>query len=102
MKKIKIEYDADVSLLMKVVLFVALFSSSFIFFKYPFEFYFHYILFIVLTPLFFLKLGLPKPILKILIIPFLIGIVNVLMSNYLPFDFIKVFGGLLVTFLFYY
>lgn len=87
---------------MKVILFVSLFSSSFVFFKSPFEFYFHYTLFIVLIPLFFLKLGFPKLIFNILIIPFVIGILNVLLTNYLPFDFIKVFGGLLITFLFYY
>ena len=102
LKNSKIENKADVSLLMKIILFISLFSSSFVFFKYPFEFYFHYILFIILIPLFVFKFGFPKLILKILILPFIVGLVNVLLNNYLPFDFIKIFGGLLITFLFYY
>ena len=102
MEKLKINNNDQISLLFKIILFVCLFSSSFIFFKYPFEFYFHYIIFIFLIPLFLLKFGFPRLVFNILILPFFVGLINVLLGNYQLFDFIKVLGGLTATILFFY
>ena len=90
MEKLKINNNEQISLLFKIILFVSLFSSSFIFFKYPFEFYFHYIIFIFLIPLFLLKFGFPRLVFNVLILPFFVGLINVLLGNYQLFDFIKV------------
>lgn len=102
MEKLKINNNEQISLLFKIILFVSLFSSSFIFFKYPFEFYFHYIIFIFLIPLFLLKFGFPRLVFNVLILPFFVGLINVLLGNYQLFDFIKVLGGLTATILFFY
>ena len=102
MEKLKINNNDQISLLFKIILFVCLFSSSFIFFKYPFEFYFHYLIFIFLIPLFLLKFGFPRLVFNILILPFFVGLINVLLGNYQLFDFIKVLGGLTATILFFY
>ena len=85
------------------VLFVVFFSSGFVFFKVPFEFYFHYIIIIFLTPLYFFKYGFPKLVIQLFIVPLIVGIIHILLSNNLSFTFWKVFGGLLsVTLFFYY
>jgi len=102
LEKLKINNNEQISLLFKIILFVCLFSSSFIFFKYPFEFYFHYIIFIFLIPLFLLKFGFPRLVFNVLILPFFVGLINVLLGNYQLFDFIKVLGGLTATILFFY
>ena len=102
MEKLKINNNEHVSLQFKIILFVCLFSSSFIFFKHPFEFYFHYIIFIFLIPLFLLKFGFPRLVFNFLILPFFVGLINVLLGNYQLFDFIKVLGGLTSTILFFY
>lgn len=83
-------------------LFFVLFSSGFVFFKYPFEFYFHYTIFVFLVPIFLIKHGFPKFLIKILFIPFVIGLIHIIIGNNLPFTFIKVFGGIILTFLFSY
>ncbi len=102
MEKLKINNNEQVSIIFKIILFVCLFSSSFIFFKYPFEFYFHYIIFIFLIPLFLIKFGFPRLVFNFLILPFFVGLINVLLGNYQLFDFIKVLGGLTATILFFY
>ena len=84
------------------ILFLVLFSSGFVFFKYPFEFYFHYTIFVFLVPIFFIKYGFPKFLIKILFIPFVIGLIHILIGNNLSFTFTKVFGGIILTLLFSY
>ena len=85
----------------QLVLFVCLFSSAYVFFKVPFEFYFHYIVLIFLLPLFALKYGLPRIIFTVFSLPFVVGLIHVLLGNCNSFAFVKVFGGLLATFIFY-
>lgn len=86
----------------QIVLFVCLFSSAYVFFKVPFEFYFHYIFLLILLPFFSLKYGIPKPVVLIFSLPFIVGLTHVFLGNCNSFTFIKVFGGLLGTFLFYF
>jgi hypothetical protein len=83
------------------IIFVILFSSGCIFFKIPFEFYFHYIFLFSLTPFFLIKFGLPKYILQLFIIPFVIGLVHIALKNNLTFTFLKIFGGLLISLIFF-
>ena len=85
----------------QVVLFVCLFSSAYVFFKSPFEFYFHYLFLLTLIPFFAVKFGFPKSAFTIFIVPLLVGFVHVVLGNCNAFAFVKVFGGLLATFIFY-
>jgi len=84
------------------MIFISVFVSSIVFFKEPFEFYLHYLIFLTLIPFFFLKYGYPKPIALILIAIGLVGIINVGIGYYKPFDFIKVWGGLFLSLTFYH
>ena len=72
------------------------------FFKIPFEFYFYYIFVLILLPFFFVKYGVPKYLLQILALPFLVGLFYILTGENLPFTFLKVFGGVFITSLFFY
>ena len=92
---------SPVSVRIEKVIFLTLFTSAFVFFQTPFEFYFHYIIFLALLPFFMLKYRFPKLVFQIMTIPLIVGIVNVLGENTDQFSFIKVFGGLLFTLLFY-
>ena len=92
---------SPVSVRIEKVIFLSLFASAFVFFQTPFEFYFHYIIFLALLPFFMLKYRFPKLVFQIMTIPLIVGIVNVLGENTDQFSFIKVFGGLLLTLLFY-
>jgi hypothetical protein len=90
-----------VSYRVEKLIFLTMFTAAIVFFKSPFEFYFHYIIFLALLPLFMLKYRFPKLILQVMTIPFIVGIINVSIENADQFSFIKVFGGLLLTLLFY-
>lgn len=92
---------APVSVRIEKVIFLSLFTSAFVFFKEPFEAYFHYVIFISLLPFFILKYRFPKLVVQVMLIPFVVGVVNVMGENTDQFSFIKVFGGLLLTLLFY-
>ena len=80
---------------------ITIFSSSFVFFKYPFEFYFHYLVFIVLIPILFLKVGIPKFLFYGSFAFIIIGLVNVSFLNNSLFNFIKIFLGLFVSIYFF-
>lgn len=84
------------------LIFLSVFISSITFFKYPFEGYLHYAVFLLLLPFFIFKFGIPKFIVKILGFLFIVGSINVILGNSLAFSFIKVFGGFLLSVLFYY
>ena len=87
---------------LQLILLITIFSSSFVFFKYPFEFYFHYLVFIVLTPILFFKVGIPKFLLYGAFAFLIIGLVNVSLLNNSIFNFVKIFLGLLVSIYFFY
>ena len=72
------------------------------FFKTPFEFYFYYIFILILLPFFLVKYGVPKFLLQILALPLLVGLFYILTEENLPFTFLKVFGGVFITSLFFY
>lgn len=84
------------------ILFVILFGSGYVFFKSPFEFYFHYILLFPLTAIFLVKFGIPKFYMKLFIVPFLIGLIHVVIGNNILFTFYKIFAGISISILFFY
>jgi hypothetical protein len=97
-----LDYSFRSNISVVLILFVALFSSSYIFFRYPFEFYFHYLLILTLFPVFIFKNGIPKFLFILFSYLAIIGLINVLMLNNSLFNFMKVYGGLLVISYFFY
>tara|TARA_B100000767_G_C19750373_1_gene530537 strand:- start:276 stop:1550 length:1275 start_codon:yes stop_codon:yes gene_type:complete len=84
------------------ILFVVLFSTGYVFFKSPFEFYFHYIFLFPLTAFFILKFGIPRFYFKLFAIPLLLGLVHVALDNNDFFTFFKIFVGLSISTLFFF
>ena len=100
MSNLDFSFRSNISLVL--ILFITLFSSSYIFFRLPFEFYFHYLLIIPLFPIFLFKNGIPKFLFILFSYLAFIGLVNVLLANNSLFTFLKVYGGLLVISYFFY
>ncbi len=90
----------------KVITFLIYLSiflgSSIIFFKQPFEGYFHYLVYLLLLPFFVSRYGLPQTPFKIILLPLFVGIFQLLLGNNESFLFIKIFGGVLLSVTFYY
>ena len=84
------------------ILMFSMFTSSYVFFRKPFEFYPHYIIFILYLPVLFVKYKIPKNISYILLILFFTGLINILIGNLYWFPFIKVWGGFFLSLNFYY
>lgn len=76
--------------------------SSIVFFKTPFEGYLHYAVFILLFPPFIARYGIPKLPLQILLVPLFFGVIQILMGNNTPFQFTKIFIGVLLSTTFYF
>lgn len=84
------------------LIFLSIFLSSFVFFKFPFEGYFHYLIFILYLPFFIKRYGFPKPVFGLLAIPFFTSIICVFLKDNTWFNFIKIFVGMLLSCSFYY
>ena len=56
----------------------------------------------ILLPFFLVKYGVPKFLLQVLALPLLVGLFYILTEENLPFTFLKVFGGVFITSLFFY
>ncbi len=87
-----------------VVLFIYLsvFINSYVFFKEPFEFYFGYLIFIVLLPGYIIKYGFNGNLFFIFFILLVSGLVNVFLGNNTSGLFFKVYTGLTLSYFFYY
>lgn len=77
-------------------------GSSIVFFKQPFEGYFHYIIYLLLLPSFISRFGLPRAPFQLLMIPLIVGVFQVWLENNEAFLFIKIWGGVLLSVTFYY
>lgn len=84
------------------LIFLSIFISSIVFFKSPFEGYFHYLIFILYLPFFVKRYGYPSIVLKLLLIPFIISVVYVFLKENTWFNFIKIYVGMLLSCSFYY
>ncbi|MBL7933882.1 MAG: hypothetical protein JNL60_18405, partial [Bacteroidia bacterium] len=83
-------------------IYLSIFINSFIFFKEPFEFYFGYLIYIVLLPVFITRYGWQRELLGLFLILLLTGLLNIFIGNNTPALFFKVFIGLLLSYYFYY
>ena len=98
---VKMNYNLKDNFFFIIILFISLFSSSYIFFKSPFEFYFYYTIVLFLIPIFLFKYGIPKFIISIFSFLLFFGLFHIIKNNNLPFTFFKVYGGLLLIVLFF-
>jgi hypothetical protein len=85
-----------------ILIFLSVFISSITFFKEPFEGYFHYIIFLILLPVFLLKFGMPRKITGILAILFITGIAQIFLGNNTWPLFLKIYLGVILSASFYY
>lgn len=86
----------------EIMIFISIFINSYIFFRSPFEGYLHYLIFLGLIPIFMLKYGYPKYLIQIFVWFIVVGLISVWSGIYPMFDFIKVFGGMFLSFTFYH
>lgn len=87
--------------LFNILIFLSVFVSSITFFKDPFEGYFHYIIFILLFPVFLLKFGLPKKIISLIFILLVVGVLQIFLDNNTWPFFLKIFLGFVLSVSFY-
>lgn len=87
-----------------IVLFIylSIFINSYVFFTSPFEFYFGYLVYIVLLPVFISRYGINGKLFAIFLILFITGAFNILIGNNTSNLFFKVFTGLALSYFFYY
>ena len=84
-----------------LMIFLSVFVSSITFFRDPFEGYFHYIIFLLLFPVFLLKFGLPKKIIGLIFILFVVGVLEIFLGNNTWPLFLKIFLGFVLSVSFY-
>ncbi|HXD91833.1 MAG TPA: O-antigen ligase family protein [Bacteroidia bacterium] len=84
------------------LIFTSIFISTITFFTTPFEGYLHYLIFLLLFPFFIQRYGLPKVPFQIILLPFFVGVFQVMMGNNEWFLFLKIFSGVLLSTIFYY
>lgn len=90
------------NLLIIVFIYISVFINSYVFFKEPFEFYFGYLIYIVLLPGFILRYGFNRHLIFIFVTLFLTGFFNIMMGNNTAAQFFKVITGLTLSYFFYY
>ncbi len=83
-------------------IYLSIFIYSFVFFKTPFEFYFAYLIYIVLLPVFITRYGLNRDFIIVFSVLFITGLFNIFIGNNTIALFFKVFTGLCLSYFFYY
>jgi len=102
MTEIKENQQLSVQYLWMVIfIYLSIFVNSFVFFKQPFEFYFGYLIYIVLLPVLISRYGLNPRLMIIFFILLLTGMFNIFIDNNTAALFFKVFIGLFLSYTFY-
>jgi hypothetical protein len=89
-------------LILVLLIYISVFINSYVFFKEPFEFYFGYVVFLVLLPVFIPRYGVNRNLFYVFSILVVAGIFNIFMGNNTAAQFLKVFTGLSLSYFFYY
>lgn len=84
-----------------IAIYISIFINSYIFFQEPFEFYLGYLIYIVLLPGFIAKFGLNRNLTFVFLILILSGVLNIILGNDTPQQFVKVIVGLTLSYFFY-
>src|SRR5436190_3529896 len=85
-----------------IFIYLSIFINSYVFIKEPFEFYFGYLIFIVLLPGFIGRYGISRELFFLFLVLFISGIVNIFLGNNTAALFFKVFLGLVLSYFFYF
>jgi hypothetical protein len=93
--------NTPTDLFIVIGIFLSAFINSYVFFKSPFEFYFGYLIYLILLPYQIRKFGINKILLQIFIILFINGIIMIILGYNSSSQFFKVYLGLLMAYIFY-
>lgn len=85
-----------------VLIYLTIFFNSLIFFKQPFEFHVGYLVYLLLMPGFFIRYKISFPFVAVFSILFIVGAVNCYFGLNTVGDFVKVFLGVFMSYVFYY
>jgi len=88
--------------LIVVAIYISIFVNSYVFFTEPFEFYFGYLIYLLLLPGFISRYSFNRGLTAIFAILFVTGIFHILIDNNTIALFFKVFTGLFLSYFFYY
>ncbi len=97
-KHIQTRLDA----LILIGIYLSIFISSYVFFKSPFEFYLGYVIMLLLFPFFLGKFRIPSTFFVLASVFLITGVIHIYLGNNTPRQFIKIFAGLFLSYLFYY
>jgi len=84
-----------------IFIYLSIFINSLIFFKQPFEFYFGYLIYIILLPVFISRFGLNRQLSGIFMVLLLVGFFNIAIGNDTFPLFLKVYLGVFLSYNFY-
>lgn len=82
-------------------IYISIFINSIVLLRSPFEFYFGYLVFILLLPVFLTRYGINRYIGLVFGVLFVTGIFNIIIGNNTIELFLKVYVGLLMSYVFY-
>ncbi|MBI3511428.1 MAG: O-antigen ligase family protein [Bacteroidetes bacterium] len=88
--------------IINILIWISIFISSITFFKEPFEGYIHYLVFILLLPVFITRFGISGNSIAILVALLLTGVIEILIGNDTWDLFLKIFIGMTLSIIFYY
>jgi hypothetical protein len=101
-QSLKIRQTALVNRCVILFIYLSIFINSYVFFTTPFEFYFGYLIYIILLPVFITRYRFNVQLLSIFLVFFITGVFNIFIENNTSVLFFKVFSGLLLSYFFYY
>lgn len=93
--------NSSTDLFVVIGIYLSVFINSYVFFKSPFEFYFGYLIYLILLPYQIKKFGINKTLLQIFIILLVNGMVMIFLGYDTASQFFKVYIGLLMAYVFY-
>src|SRR5687767_13698689 len=88
------------NLIIVFFIYLSIFLNSYIFFREPFEFYFGYLIYFILLPIFIIRFGVNRDLFIVFSILFISGIINIVTGSNTPEQFFKVFTGLTLSYFF--
>lgn len=85
-----------------IAVYFSIFISSIVFFKTPFEFYASYAVMILMFPFFIGRFRVPSMFIILAMVFLAVGLFNIYIGNNSMSQFLKIFIGLFMSYLFYY
>lgn len=101
-KELEEEIINKKSIWITVFIYLSIFVNSYVLLREPFEFYFGYLVFVILLPVFIYRYGIPRHLFYIFLVLALTGVYNIIIQNNTSLLFLKVYTGLTLSYFFYY